>query len=181
MISTKKVVVGAITFAIIIAALTSWLFAGSRYHVGPIDRKIVSDIRTACAARRPCTYTLGRNTGTFDWDKAYVFSAQAERREIEEVLNTRIQSFQEFSSGIAFTNKGTLVHFEQEDIDFENPTPDSLNFDIPEGKTYKSYSPNTLFSVDVERSDRGIYYSLHEWPCKPVPNGKESKICPLPE
>lgn len=174
----KLIIVAAI---ICLSALAVWAFQWQRYWVGPVDRKIVSQIQNTCARVRPCTFTLNGEIDNSPWDTVYVFSNQANQKDVEQVLHTSLHGYREFSGSIALVNKEKLVHFEQEDFDIEKPTPNSLNFDIPDGTNYKSYSRDTLFSVEVERSGIDVYYVLHQWPCKPVKEDKTGKICPLPE
>jgi hypothetical protein len=106
----KRLKLTIVVASICFSALAVWAFRGEQYQIGPVDRKIVSRIQDTCAKIRPCTFTLNSEIDNSSWDTVYVFSSQANQKDVEQVLHASLNGYREFAGSIALVNRGKLVH-----------------------------------------------------------------------
>jgi len=124
-----------------------------------IEGKLVTKINSTCGQSSNCTIGL-RDVTDFDWDRAYVFRYTARKSEIEKVIGAPFPRYEEFERSIIFLNGGKVVYSEADPTDVEGLLNNQVVFDIADGDSYKSYSPESRFEVRRKNFQRGVYYEL---------------------
>jgi hypothetical protein len=132
--------------------------------LGPVDRKIVAAIKTACAMQQPCTVALKDVVKGFAWDRMFVFEMGANRSEIEEVVQVPVPVYTQGQKVLVFMNRGRLVAFEQEGVENETISDRSLNFGISRSDGHKEFGPDVIFSIQPYPVEYGVAYRLTEAP-----------------
>jgi len=130
------------------------------WRVGPVDKKIVLEIKKSCAQRSPCTVRLANVVNDFDWDTMYVFEMGASRSDIESVIHTPLNHSPDLVETLIFMKQGRITHYEEEQEDFENATDQSLNFNIEQSGGHKQFSRDVVFSVSIEKLNKAVVYEL---------------------
>jgi hypothetical protein len=111
----------------------------------------------------------------------YVFDSRANAEEVERILRAHPPGFTEDTFKIAFTNKGKLVHYEEEPNDLNSAHHDRVVFVLPKDKHYGEFSTETVFNVSGGESGEGKYFVLWDY-CNLEQNGQAHKgPCPLLE
>lgn len=151
-----------IVFSIMVV-LASYLVYASLHPsllAGPVDREIVSEIQKRCAQGHPCALRLKDVVNNFDWDTMYVFEMGASRADIESVIHVPLNHNPDLVKTLIFTNRGQLTHYEEEAEEVEKATDRDLNFNIQQSRGYKQFSKDVVFSVSIEKFDKGVAYGL---------------------
>jgi len=129
-------------------------------NVGPVDKKIVAQIKKRCAEGNACTLPLKEVVNDFEWDAMYVFEMGASRNDIESVIHAQLPSSPDLVMTLIFMDKGKLIHYEEEGEEIETGTDQALNFNIQQSGGHKEFSNNVVFSVSIQRFDHGVTYNL---------------------
>lgn len=164
MIQTRK------QWAVVTVLLIFTMFAGHflyrslhpSLNVGPVDKKIVAEIKKRCAEGNSCTLPLKEVVNDFEWDAMYVFEMAASRADIESVIHAQLPRSPDLVKTLLFMDKGKLVHYEEESEEIETATDRALNFDIQQSGGHREFSNNVIFSVSIQRFDHGVTYNLTE-------------------
>lgn len=133
-------------------------------NVGPVDKKIVSEIRKRCGQGTHCTIRLANVVNDFDWDTMYVFDVGASRRDIESVIHTPLNHNPDLVKTLIFVKQGRITDYEEESENIENATDQELNFNIEQSGGHKRFSKDVAFSVSIEKFNKAAVYGLTSVP-----------------
>jgi hypothetical protein len=161
--------------ALIIGAIATYSLASG----GPIITELLA--KSLNCRQMPCFLGLNSLTTGFDWDTLYVFAPEATQQEVESVLQTHAPPVDAGTIRFAFTNKGRLVHFEEEKTGLEHAHRDRVVFVLPKGKHFGEFPKETIFNVSLGESGTGEYQVLWDF-CHLEQDGQaHTGACPLLE
>ena len=139
-----------------LTVLLSMLFASCDNSTESIDKRILQTIED-CGTDE-CVFSI-KDIVDFEWDVLHAFKYNATLDDVQQVLGSKPKMHTEFTKKTIFTFKGDIVFFEEIPIDIEGLVKNEIIFDIPDNKTYKSYSINEAnFDVTKKAFRKGQYY-----------------------
>ncbi len=144
---------------VIILLLTSFVLILSACDNGikSFEKRIVAQIK-ACANKSNCLVSIGDITD-FKWDTLYVFKYNATYNDVQKAIGTKPPNYTEITRKIIFTLKGSIVYFEELPTDVSGVIENEVVFNIPDTKTYKSYTIDSAnFHVTSEEIRKGEYF-----------------------
>lgn len=137
-----------------------FLFSGCNEKVFSVESLITDFIEKECNTSQSCIVSI-QTLVHFKWSKMYVFRYDASDEQIEQVLHLKINGRHEFTKKWLFMYGDNIVHFEEHEIDFEQPLEDELVFSMGDDKKFVEYTPTTaVFTIARKKWGERHYYKL---------------------
>lgn len=150
----------ALLATVVLVGYFVYLALNPSLNVGPVDKKIVSEIRRHCVQGQPCRIRLTDVINDFDWDTMYVFEMGASRSNIESVIHSPLNHNPDLVKTLIFMKQGRITHYEEESEEVETATDQDLNFDIEHSGGHKQFPKDVVFSVSIEKANEAVGYRL---------------------
>lgn len=133
------------------------VFIGCEQSSKSFEGKVLEKIET-CFKMDDCRVSI-KDVTSFEWDILHVFKYNATLDDVKKAIGSEPKQYTEFTRKVIFTLNGTVVYFEELPTDVSGLIENEIIFDIPDNKTYKSYSINeSEFKVYREEIKEDEYF-----------------------
>ena len=139
------------------------LFSCSKYKKSEFEKGIELKYESVCKGSDNCTVNI-KETTSFSWDKMFVFKTTASLEIINEALGFAYPYYEDVAERVIFVKNNKVVYHDDYYPTFDDDVYTSLVFDLSNGLTYKSFSPDSaIFKIEKkEVENKQTYFVLSQ-------------------